>query len=273
MLLRHINEIENTLLQISRIPANAGHTLHRGTPREAFIREFLQNHLSELIGFGTGEIIDCNSEPRQLRNQIDILLYKKNYPKLNFGGDINGFFAESVVATIEVKSLLTEQELISAFNSIRNTKSLQRNVVTSFHTGYQPPGILSIIVAYDGPANMSTIHGWINNYVNNNRVIIPLMPLTGNERNQISSPVADLIVVLGKGVIQFDNSPISFINDENRRQNPNGKWLVMDNNTGSLLMLFSQLTLALSGVSANWMDMMPYLRNFNLPNGAARFLD
>jgi hypothetical protein len=102
LLQQHINDVETHLLQTSRIPANAGHTLHRGTPREAFIRQFLQSHLTELIGFGTGEIIDSNSQPRQQRNQIDILLYKKNYPKLDFGGGISGFLAESVASTIEV---------------------------------------------------------------------------------------------------------------------------------------------------------------------------
>jgi hypothetical protein len=106
MLKSHMDAIENHLLQISQIPANSGHTLHRGTPREAFIKEFLETHLSENVAIGTGEIIDASSQPRELRNQYDIVLYKKNYPKLDFGGGINGFLIESVVATIEVKSVL-----------------------------------------------------------------------------------------------------------------------------------------------------------------------
>jgi len=101
-----MDAVENHLVQISRIPANAGHTLHRGTPREAFIKEFLENHLSANVAIGTGEIIDANSQPRAPRNQFDIVIYKNNYPKLDFGGGINGFMIESVVATIEVKRFL-----------------------------------------------------------------------------------------------------------------------------------------------------------------------
>lgn len=267
MLQRHINDVETLLLQTSQIPANAGHTLHRGTPREAFIRQFLESHLTELIGFGTGEIIDSNSQPRQQRNQIDIVLYKKNYPKLDFGGGISGFLAESVATTIEVKSLLTQQELNNAFDSIRNTKALKRNIQTSFMTGYQAPGILSVIVAYDGPANMSTIQGWITQYVAHNNIQYPAMPPTSNDRVRVQSPLSDLIIVLGKGFIQFDNSPISFITDASRQQNPNAKWLVSDQSNGNLLMLFSQMTVALSGVSASWLNINPYLSGFVLANG------
>lgn len=266
ILINHINAHENNLLSISRIPANSGHSLHKGTPREAFIRIFLQNHLSELIGFGTGEIIDCNSLPQQPRNQIDIVLYKKNYPKIDFGGNVNGFFSESVVATIEVKSTLTEQDLINAFNSIRNTKRLQRNIVTSFQTGYQPPGIFSCIVAYDGPANLSTIHGWISRYIQSNSIQMPSMTPNQNSRLNVESPLADLIVVLGKGFVQFDNSPISYVTDIIRTQHPNSKWTVADSTNGNLLILFSHLTVALSGVSANWMDVAPYLRSAQIPN-------
>jgi hypothetical protein len=268
MLQQHINDVEALLLQTSRIPANAGHTLHRGTPREAFIRQFLESHLTELIGFGSGEIIDCNSQPRQQRNQIDIVLYKKNYPKLDFGGGISGFLAESVAATIEVKSLLTQQELETAFNSIRNTKALQRNIETSFMTGYQAPGILSVVIAYDGPANMSTVQGWITQYVSNNNIQYPDMPPTLAERVRSQSPLADLIIVLGKGFIQFDNSPISFIQDSTRQTSPTAKWFVSDNINGNLLMLFSQMTVALSGVSANWLDIIPYLTNFRQNNNS-----
>lgn len=266
ILAAHINANENNLLAISRIPANSGHSLHKGTPREAFIKEFLQNHLSELMGFGTGEIIDCNSQPGQQRNQVDIVLYKKNYPKLDFGGGINGFFAESVVATIEVKSVLTEQELATAFDSIRNTKSLQRNIVTSFYSGYQPPGIFSCVVAYDGPANMTTVYQWINRYVQRNNITMPNMAPDLKSRLTVPSPLADLIVVLGKGFVQFDNSPITFMSDTDRAKAPMHKWLVSQGSDGNLLILFNHLTVVLSGISASWMNVMPYLANVQRNN-------
>ena len=105
---------ENHLLSISKVPANSGHSLHKGTPREAFIREYLEGHLSSNVAIGTGEIIDANSLSGQARNQYDIVIYKRSYPKLDFGGGITGFLIESVIATIEVKSVLTQAEFGNA---------------------------------------------------------------------------------------------------------------------------------------------------------------
>lgn len=218
--------------------------------------------MTELIGFGSGKIIDSNSQPRQQRNPIDIVLFKKEYTKLDFGGGINGFLAESVSATIEVKSILTQQELNTAFDSIRNTKALPRNIQTRFMTGYQAPGILSVVIAYDGPTNISIVQRWITQYVANNINQYPIMPPTSAAKNRVQSPMADLIIVLGIGFIQFDNSPISFVQDTARQATPTAKWFVADNANGNLLMLFSQMTVALSGVSASWLIIGPYLTNF-----------
>ena len=63
MLLAHMSAVEEQLLATSKIPANSGHSLHKGTPREAFIREFLEAHLPSTLAIGTGEIIDSDSSP------------------------------------------------------------------------------------------------------------------------------------------------------------------------------------------------------------------
>jgi hypothetical protein len=122
LLKAHLEAVEQHLLAISRIPANAGHMLHRGTPREAFVKEFLIGHLSARLAVGSGEIIDASSLPREQRNQFDIIIYRADYPKIDLGGGINAFLAESVVATIEVKSLLNESELDVAIKSASNAK-------------------------------------------------------------------------------------------------------------------------------------------------------
>ena len=107
MLKSHMDAKEDALIAISKIPANSGHSLHKGTPREAFIKKFLIDHLPSNVDIGTGEIIDAVSLPNQSCNQFDIVIYKRNYPKLDFGDGISGFLIESVIATIEVKSTLT----------------------------------------------------------------------------------------------------------------------------------------------------------------------
>jgi hypothetical protein len=99
----HMNAIEGKLLANSRVAANTAHSLHKGTPREAFVKDFLEGHLSERVAIGTGEIIDCDSVPNpaqtQQRNQFDIVVYKRDCPKLDIGGGISAFLAEPVVMT------------------------------------------------------------------------------------------------------------------------------------------------------------------------------
>jgi hypothetical protein len=264
ILLEHINYLEKHLLHSSEIAAISGHPLHKGTPREAFIKDFLVNHLPEFIGYGSGEIIDHKSRPGETRNQIDIVLYRKNYPKIYFGGGINAFLVESVASTIEVKSTLTKEDLFASFDAIRNIRLLDRNINVGFTVGYQPPGILTVVVAYDGPKKMSTVHGWINEYVQEKKIQYPDMPHTIDARVKLQSPIADLIVVLGKGFIQFDNSPVTVINDNQRKEIESGRWVLSDEESGNLLMLFSQMTLVLSSISASWINLNPYLSNFTL---------
>jgi hypothetical protein len=258
----HLDVVEENLLQIAKTPANSGHSLHKGTPREAFIKEFLVDHLSERVAIGTGEIIDANSKPGEQRNQIDIVIYKRDYPRIHFGGGIKGFLAESVVATIEVKSSLTKDELRDTMKAARVLKGLQRNVVTSFTAGYQPPSILSYVVAYDGPVSMSTVLGWIPVIHRELEIRDPEMRLTLEERIKVASPSLDGIFVLGKGFLQFDNSPFSFQRDEARAQNPKMRWNGADIPVSNLLVLFLCLTQAVSGVSGSRLDPGPYMDSF-----------
>ena len=68
----HLKAVEATLLAQSRIPANAGHSLHKGTPRENFLKSFLIDHISERVAIGQGEIFDATSQANEQRHQNDI---------------------------------------------------------------------------------------------------------------------------------------------------------------------------------------------------------
>lgn len=269
MLISHLAAVEKSLLAISQIPANSGHNLHKGTPREAFIKEFLQQHLSERIAIGTGEIIDCNSKPNERRNQIDIILYKRDYPKLSFGGGINGFFAESVVATIEVKSILDAQALNQSIQAARNIKALNRHITTTIMTGHQPPSILNYVVAYDGPATMKTVYPWLKEEHQKLGIVSPPLPKDLKARVKIPSPTLDGVFVLGKGFMQFDNTPLTFIKDNSRESDSNLHWSIGDTVSGSLLVLFVNLTVAVSGMSASWLNAMPYIEKFSVQSHCA----
>jgi hypothetical protein len=268
MLKAHLDAVEAQLLATSKIPANTGHSLHKGTPREAFIKEFLEGHLSERVAVGTGEIIDCKSRPNPpssaQRNQYDIVLYKRDYPKLNIGGGICAFLAESVVGTIEVKSTLDSDELMKSIRAAHAAKLLTRNVTTSFTAGYQPPSILNYVIAYEGPSKMNTVHGWIKPIHNALGITSPALAV-GETRTKQASPSIDGVFVLGKGFMVFDNVPFGFINDELRQQSPSGLWQYSNVSSGSLLYFFFLITVAVSGISASWLNPLPYLTNFNIP--------
>jgi len=268
MLKAHFAAVEDRLLAESRIPANTGHSLHKGTPREWFIQRFLEGHLSERVAIGSGEIIDATSLPNPAataqRPQFDIVVYKRDYPKLDIGGGISAFLAESVVATIEVKSTLDSDGIEQAIRSAGYAKTLTRNVIQSFSAGYHPPSILNYVVAYTGPSQMSTVHGWLAPAHAKLGVKEPVLPPTLESRMATPSPSLDGIFVLGKGFVVFDNSPMAFITDEMRRQLPMSRWTIVEIPQGSLLLLFMSLTTAVSGVSGSWLNPLPYLTSFSV---------
>lgn len=239
----------------SQIPANTGHMIHRGTPRENFIKNFLESHLSSNVAIGTGEIIDAQSRPRESRNQYDIVIYRKNFPKLDFGGNIQGFMAESVVATIEVKSVLDQAAMDQAVGAAHKAKLLQRNLDRVFQVGWAPRIIANYVVAYTGPANMETVHGWIVS--SHQRLKIP-MPVFGIGNKLVPGTALDGVFVLGKGVVKLENTPMAFnlpVQDQHKVHS------VCDTASGALLMMFIALQEQCSNLEGTVANTGPYLAN------------
>jgi len=262
MLFSHMAAVEDQLLATSRIPANSGHSLHKGTPREAFIKEFLEAHLPSTLAIGSGEIIDSQSQPASPRRQFDLVVYKKNYPKLDFGGGVSGFLAESVIATIEVKSLLDKAGMHQAMTAAQQAKQLQKSETWSFSAGYIPPAILNFVVAYDGPQQMDTVLNWIDEIESNLGISLPPLPL-GEERLRTSSASIDGAFLLGKGFVTFDNFPTGFLNDSSRASAPTVKWVAASMTHGSMLWLFHMLTQASMNISGTFLNMVPYMQSLN----------
>jgi hypothetical protein len=261
MLAAHMDAVEASLVHTSQIPANAGHTLHRGTPREAFIKQFLESHLSANVAIGTGELIDASSTPRASRNQFDIVIYKKSYPKLDFGGGVSGFLIESVVATIEVKSLLNQTAIDQSVGAARSAKVLNPNVAKSFSSGWIPPKVLNFVVAYDGPAQMSTAHGWILNAHRSQG--IPLPSWTQQSKHSTPGTALDGVFLLQKGFVKLDNTPLSL----NAGPTPSpGIHVVCDSPRSNLLMLFLALQEACNNVEGAWLNPVPYVQSVQFQN-------
>jgi hypothetical protein len=253
--------VEKTLVAQSGIQSVAGHSLHKGTPREIFIREFLENHLPANLAIGTGEIIDSASIPGAPRNQFDIVVYRRSFPKLHLGGGIDAFLIESVVATIEVKSTLTQAELESAAKAAYACKSLKANISRSFQSGFIPPAVLNYVVAYDGPARMQTVAGWIPSIYGTLGIASAALPTEQDKRVATPSPAVDGIFVLERGCVYFDNAPIGLATPEMRQQNPNAMWFVIDSSQGALLLLFLFLQTAVSNLDGAFLNPIPYVAN------------
>ncbi|MFC3530913.1 DUF6602 domain-containing protein [Vogesella facilis] len=262
MLQSHFSAIEKTILAISEVASNTGHNLHRGTPREVFIKEFLENHLSEKLGIGSGEIIDADSKPREPRNQIDIVIYRKEYPRLTIGGGITAFLAESVVAIIEVKSVLNEAAIEQVVGAAKAVKKLNRSFETCFETGHEKPGILSYVIAYEGPASHETIADWLNRAHGSHQIVLPHLPANHNDCQRTAWPSIDGIFVLGRGFMQADTSAITYITDKTRMQHDSRQWVWCGSKDGNLLVLFMLLTQAASALEGRWLFGRPYIERF-----------
>jgi hypothetical protein len=160
--------------------------------------------------------------------------------------------------------LLTESELDVAINNAANAKRLQRHLITSFTSGYIPPGILSYVISYSGPANISTVHGWLMRSEAARGLNQQQLPPDALRRQQILSESVEGIFCLGLGSIIFDNgAPISMVNDQMRGANPAAKRQVISAADGNLLWLFLLLTQAAANVVGQWGDLVPYLQRYS----------
>lgn len=102
-----------------------------GDARESFIRNVLSQLLPENVHVGTGQIVDhLGSSSRQ----IDVVLYRKDFPILRTLGQSNVYLVEGVVATMEVKSTLNKEKLWEALENGKSVRNLQLAILKeSFH--------------------------------------------------------------------------------------------------------------------------------------------
>ncbi len=264
---RHFATSEANLLAKSKIPASSGHSSHRGTPREAFVREFLEEHLGEYLAIGTGEIIDGKAEVDMQRPQLDVVVYRREYPRLHFRGRIHGFLVESVVATIEVKSTLDKPALAHAIRTTHTVKNLQPSLFGDQHwQGWKPRGPLSFVVAYNGPASMQTVHGWLDPIHASQGIAFPPIPAELAARSALGSPSLDGIFVLGRGFLLSSTTPGSFprgVADRVDSVIASEHFDGMDTPHLGLKFLFLALAMASTGLSGTWLDTSGYLKGFD----------
>lgn len=138
----------------AQVAGGLGHAATVGALRELVVKKFLRPHLPETIAIYSGIIID--SKGNQSRQQ-DIVLVDKAFPTISVGSEdgVALIIAESVLATIEVKSKLDTSELLGTMESIAQTRSLHRSGDLFYsklgaEMTMQMMPILAYIFAFDG---------------------------------------------------------------------------------------------------------------------------
>lgn len=264
-LAEHFQRVEESLLSRAGVSSSASHSQNKGTPREVLINEFLASHLSTHLEVTSGEILTPSSLLNESRPQLDVIVFRRAYPKIEFGNGIHALLAESVIATIEVKSTLTEKELHKAVRAAKHVKDatayIDRDKLVL--CGYVPPSVLSYVVAYNGPKSMTTVAKWLDKSHKSEGISTNSLPQEHDKRLAVPSPSLDGIFIFGRGSMYFDNVPLGFANDDTRAKGPSANWICCDTKCGNVMLLFMFLTQAAAGM--HWVtNLAPYVHGFSV---------
>jgi hypothetical protein len=254
----HLENSESYLLEVSKVPSVSGHSLHKGTAREVFIREFLGEHLPADFAIGTGELIDHKTVAGGKRNQHDTVIYERSFPRIHLGGNVHAFLFESVVATIEIKSTLDAEGILNAVDAARNAKALE----SSGSFGWRRP-IANYVLSYSGPTKMETAFNWIVGAYEKLGLVDPDVPDPMN-RASIVSPALDGVYVLGVGACIFENNVGYLHHPERQKLHPRATWTVLDSPRGALPSLFSSLLGLFQNQDITTINPWRYLASFSV---------
>lgn len=194
----HFRRMQNVLLALASIADGSEHNVTKGTLREIFLKEFLKPILPHDIGVVSGEIIDSYGNRS---GQVDCILIDKTLPQLYLGSpDHLIVLAESVLATIEIKSNLTGDELSDSLISSYKIKCLKKRGVQCYTKGsvsitISPAWpIATFVFAYRG-ATLRTLLDRVTLFCENYSSPKPIE----------ASEVPESICVLDKGLLQRDS--------------------------------------------------------------------
>ena len=97
-----------------------------GDARESFIRDVLKRFLPNNISVGSGQVIDaCGG----ISKQIDLIIYRNDFPTLRTFGSADVYLIEGVIATVEVKSKLDSDSLVQALDNGKSVRNLKPSVL------------------------------------------------------------------------------------------------------------------------------------------------
>lgn len=249
MLQQHIHNCEKLLLEAYEIASIAGHNVHKGDSREMFVKDFLKDNLPQAVSIGAGEVIDHKSRPSDNRNQMDVVLYRKDIPKIALGGNRNAYLIESVCSTIEVKSTLKYSDIKQAVKAAYAIKSLKR-------TNYFQKGnyLYCGVLAYKCRCKMSKVVEWIKKA----EKAVGVKALSQDAINYgYVAPSIDGVVILGKGIIHYSNPHVGLVPPPNTTSY---RWIYSEStDCHSLLVFFLQILRTIPNIMTNAVSYLHYV--------------
>lgn len=93
--------------------------------RTAFIRAVLERFLPEIYGIGSGQIMDTSGK---MSGNTDIIIYRKDFPRLDLPGSRDIYLYESVIATIEVTAKLVKKSFFEALDQCASLADLNPQI-------------------------------------------------------------------------------------------------------------------------------------------------
>jgi len=131
---KNTSNIMKILIEKAKGISDIHHKGIKGRLRELFITEILNSFLTVQFGIGTGSIINQKGVQS---NQTDIIIYDKRIlPPFIKEKNLAVYPAESVIATIEVKSVLDKKQLLAAEKSAKMLKNKVFNPEESLFDGF-----------------------------------------------------------------------------------------------------------------------------------------
>lgn len=165
---KHSSSIVRALVERVNALSDLDHKLTKGELRELFVSNILNSFLTSQFGIGSGIVINQKGEQSR---QNDIIIYDNRIlPPFIKEQNIGVYPAESVIATIEVKSWLRKKELLNAEKSARELHENVYNPTSSIYGDYQYLRRLCAVIGFYGNgvkelSEENSGKSWLNEYI------------------------------------------------------------------------------------------------------------
>ena len=205
-------DIEETLLALSGVAGNAGHSVVKGGAREFFVKDFLAKNISPLWNVGSGEIIHRGTQVSDKRNQIDVVIYNSQFPKFEKEPGVHAYMAESGIIIYRSQDEAHKGSLEASDLHNKRIKDYPRDVtqIVNPNALLERPRLYTSLQTFDG-CKIETLTRWLTEA--NEELGISLdalieMPL--DERYHFDNRSIDGIFILNKGYAFIDASPLNW---------------------------------------------------------------